>query len=349
MSQKRIVTISDNHVVFTGEFTHKEAKTVLKYANDDPRWLSAFGLFASVEIRDERKARTFNESVPFDPKDFRPVHDKASGGRYVNASDVDNPVTLALRKFYEAALDADGKLSLTYCIAVCEAQELCRKELGKLGIYSGSNDDERKILYHLYVSSFNGPKNNFFAESHYIMNLVDSATKELADAGIVYYEFQGLKDAVTTAEDEAAEPEQCKCALPKIECSDATVIGAKPGDVLLFTVKKEYQLPEFLDFNQYIRRQVEDALPGVGVIFAGLDAEVSVIKKEDVSVADENGTHRHPLYQWNPQKDITPHEIALCLPVLTGYSIHNVGEKYYIEAVLPKEAMRHFKRENNAG
>jgi hypothetical protein len=66
---------------------------------------------------------------------------------------------------------------------------------------------------------------------------------------------------------------------------------------------------------------------------------------EGTPAADEGETHRHPVYEWCPQPNITDYELALCIPVLTGYSMHNAGEEYYIEAVLPAYASRHFKRQ----
>ena len=103
-----------------------------------------------------------------------------------------------------------------------------------------------------------------------------------------------------------------------------------------------------------LEEELRIAFPKSRVIFyAGEEnADISVIKKygetekkeaDSVGIDDENGTHRSPIYIWEPQKDISNYELALCMPVLTGYSIYNVGQKYYIEALLPKSASRHFR------
>jgi len=79
----------------------------------------------------------------------------------------------------------------------------------------------------------------------------------------------------------------------------------------------------------------------ISVVKMRNEAEKAVAHSADID--DENGTRRNPIYTWEPQKDISNYELALCMPVLTGYSIHNVGQKYYIEALLPKNASRHFR------
>ena len=45
-----------------------------------------------------------------------------------------------------------------------------------------------------------------------------------------------------------------------------------------------------------------------------------------------------PIYIWEPQPDITPYELALCMPILVTRCSAGVKD-------LPAEARRHFKRE----